>query len=565
MSALAQHLRFVARLWRPNLAWLPLLLLLTLISTGVTLGYPLVFGHVLEEVRRVGEAALPREQVQAHVLTLVWIMLAVGAARFVAGFYPAVRALLNHTIEIQLRRRLFGEVLGKPSRFFVRFRTGDVLTRLTDDISGYPKIAWFACSGVFRALDSSSRVVCCLAVMFWLDAGLALWSLLPVPLMIGSFLLLRGKLQAASEAQRAEASATSDFLEAAFSGVQVVQAANAQPRLTTQLGAQLERRAGAEVRLARLWVLFSIFFQAQNVAGQLVVVLIGGLRVLDGSLGLGDFFAFYLYMGMLLAPMMDLPNLLVTGRQAFVNVDRLEELSRAEAGRPASVCQGSLPLPPLTAIEAEGLTFGYQAAQTGDAAGPPLLEGVELRVARGEQVAVVGEIGTGKTTLLRLLSGGLEPEGGEVRWNGRPLREYAGAGFRAALGYVPQDPVLFATTIRENVLLGREEQPERLARAIRLAGLEAELAALPDGLDHRLGLRGRGLSGGQRQRLTIARALYGDPQLLVLDDITAALDAENEERFWERVLETWPDTTVLVVTHRAATAERMQRQVRLGA
>ena len=172
---------------------------------------------------------------------------------------------------------------------------------------------------------------------------------------------------------------------------------------------------------------------------------------------------------------------------------------------------------------------------------------------------MIGEVGAGKTTLLRILAGTCEPDGGEVRLDGVPLRELKGENYRRAIGYVPQTPVLFTATIRENVLMGREEDPARLEETLRLAGLWEEVQGLPGGLDHPLGILGTGLSGGQRQRLTIARALYGQPKLLLLDDLTAALDAENEERFWEGVLDAHPELTALVVTHREATAKRCDR------
>lgn len=581
MSALSGKVRWIARAWRRQLGLLPVLLGLTAISTAVTLVYPLAFGWVLDEVRRLSGVAVGGDELAARLNGLMAVLAAVGLGRLLAATYPAFRALVNSRIEVATRADAFAHVLRKGHRFFTHFRTGDIVTRLTDDISGYPKIAWFCCSGLFRALDSLSRVVFCLIAMLALDWRLALASLVPVPLMIGLFVLLQRSLQRAAEAQRAAASETSDFLEASFSGVTVLQAYGAERRLGDALAAQLERRARAELRLARLWVLFSIFFQALNVIGQLVVVVVGGLRVIEGTLSLGDFFSFYLFLGLLLPPMMDLPNLFVTARQAFVCIDRLEELRAFDPeGETRAVGRGAA-WTAFDRLEVEGLAFRYPErpaaadvtpsaassatpSETGaQASEPSALRDVSLELERGERVAVVGEVGAGKTTLLRLLAGVLRPDRGAIRYGERALEDYDGPALRRALGYVPQDPVLFQATVRENVLLGRPEDPERLARALSLAGMSEEVAALPDGLDHALGLRGRGLSGGQRQRLTIARALYGDPELLLLDDITAALDAENEERFWERVAATWPDATVLVVTHRAATARRMQRVLEL--
>ncbi|MEZ6184808.1 MAG: ABC transporter ATP-binding protein [Planctomycetota bacterium] len=549
-SYLRDKLAWLWRCWRPHRRWVPVLLFMTALSAAVTLAYPLVFGHVLEELRGLAEGAS-----SDRVSDLVWLLIAVGLARAVASFYPAFRALVNAGIDLTTRRDAFHDVLGKGPRFFTRFRSGDLVTRLTDDITGYPKIGWFCCSGVFRALDSGARVVCCLGVMLYLSPQLSLYALIPVPLMIACYLLLKRHLVRAVEAQREAASATSDHLEAAFTGVSVVQASCAEGRLADKLAAQLAEREGAEVRLAQLWVLFSIFFQGLNVVGQLVVVLVGGLWVMDGALSLGDFFSFYLYLGLLLAPMMDLPNLFVTGRQAFVCIDRLQELERFDPEGARGAFTGEARFARFERLEVKDLGFAYGEQ--------PVLDAPDLRLGRGEKLAVVGPIGAGKTTLVRLLAGQLLGASGELRLNDAPFAAFEGRSVRQRVGYVPQDPVLFATTVRENVTLGRPEDPERLALALELAGLTDEVARFPGGLEHRLGLRGRGVSGGQRQRLTLARALYGDPELLLLDDVTAALDAENEDRVWERLLETWPEVSVLVVTHRAATAARMDRSLRL--
>ena len=563
MKELLHRLRWIAGAWRGNRAWLLLMLFMTALSAGSTLAYPLVFGHVLEQVRRMGErAGVAGLDLRDQVHRLIGLLLAVGVARGLASLYPGLRGFVNLRLELVLRARAFARLLGQGPAFFAAFRTGDLVTRLTEDISGYPKIAWFCCSGIFRALDSSARIACCLAVMLWLDPRLALTSLIPVPLMVGLFLLLKRRLGAATKAQREASSATSDLLEASFTGVQVVQAHAAEQRLGDALRRQLDDRSRAELDLARLWVLLTIFFQALNVVGQLVVVVAGGLRVIDGTLELSTFFSFYLYLGLLLGPLMDLPNLFVTGRQAAVCMDRLDEVEAPTPER--EPWSEAAPAPAgLSRLELAGVEVRHGAA-AGEGARPPALRGLSLTLERGDRLAVVGEVGAGKSTLARLVAGACAPDQGQVRWDGRPRSEWSRAGLRAAIGWVPQEPVLFAASVRENVLMGRPEDPERLRRALAAAGVLAEVEALPQGLDQPLGLRGKGLSGGQRQRLGIARALYGDPALLVLDDVTAALDAENEGRFWERLEEGWPDTTVLVVTHREATARRMDRVVRLA-
>lgn len=582
MSARAAYLlakvRWILRAWRGHERWAILLLVMTAVSSGVTLAYPLVFGRVIDTLHRVVEAAVTdssRAELDRGIVRAIEVLLLIGLLRWVAALYPGLRALVNSKIDLDLRERAFAAILRKGHRFFTRFRTGDIVTRLTDDIASYPKIAWFCCSGIFRALDSSSRVVVCLALMFWLDPRLAAYALLPVPGMIIVFVLLHSRLGAATSAQRAAASETSDHLEAAFSGVTVVQAHLAEQRMGDALRRQLDRRNASEVALSRLWVLLSVFFQALNVVGQLVVVVVGGLRVMDGTLGLGEFFSFYLYLGLLLGPMMDLPNLFVTARQAFVCMERLDELESFDREGEGGACRGDVTVDRIGRLELRGIEYAYptdaEAAPPGDVtatttptpapAARPALRGVDVSIAAGERVALVGAIGAGKTTIARVLAGVITPDAGQVLVDGRPLAEHRAASFRRAVAFVPQDPVLFSATLRENVGFGRDVAEDALWSALETAGVADEVRAMDKGLDHEVALRGKGLSGGQRQRVTIARALLGAPRVLVLDDITAALDAENEERFWRRVLERSPGLTALVVTHRLATARRMDRVI----
>lgn len=589
--ALLARARWIARAWGRHRLWALALVAMTAVSAAVTLAYPLVFGRVVDELHRVIQVsalgAAARDEVDQGVLRAVLALVLIGLLRWVAAMYPGLRGMVNAKIDLDLRERAFAAILRKGHRFFTRFRTGDVVTRLTDDIASYPKIAWFCCSGLFRALDSSTRVVVCLALMLWLDARLAAWALLPVPGMIVVFIVLHSRLGQATSAQRTAASETSDHLEAAFSGVTVVQAHLAEARMGDALRGQLERRAEAEVALSRLWVLLSVFFQALNVVGQLVVVVVGGLRVIEGSLGIGEFFAFYLYLGLLLGPMMDLPNLFVTGRQAFVCMDRLDELEAFEREAEGGACRGDLPVEHVERLELRGVDYAYPGelpGAAGQAPGAPdaqgeasvadggraALRGVDLTLRAGERVALVGPIGAGKTTVARLLAGVLTPDAGQILLDGRPLEVHEPASFKRAMAFVPQDPVLFTASLRENVAFGRTpasaapgDEDAALWRALEAAGVAEEVRAMPGGLDHEVGLRGKGLSGGQRQRITIARALYGAPAVLVLDDITAALDAENEEHFWQRVLARWPGLTALVITHRLATARRMDRVVML--
>jgi len=551
-------IRWIWRTWRPLRAWFFVLLGMTAISTTVAVAYPLVIRSVLDSLNDLGRGELDARGIDARVWSAVLMLMGVGLARFVANFYPCFRGYLNYRIEWLVRARYFGHVLDKGTAFFQRFRTGDLVTRLTDDIAGYPHIAWFCCSGIFRALDSGSKVTFCLAVMAWMDWRLTLLAVTPLPFMILIFVAVKRRLGERVVDERASISATNERLEASFSGIRSIKAHDAGGLQAEALAAHLAERVEVQMRVARLKELVDALYHSLNVCGQVLVVGAGGILVIRGELSPGTFYAFYAYLGMIVAPLLDIPNLFVTGRQAFVCIDREEELRLADQEGEGGAFQGERVLDRFDSLRFKAVDFSFPGAGTAPAE-EPVLKGIELELKRGERVAIVGRLGSGKSTLLRLAGGVYEPCSGQVLFNGHPLNEHEIQSFGARVGVVTQTPILFSESIRENVIFGRQADEALLAEVLEAVGLKDEVAALPKGLDQLIGQRGVSLSGGQRQRLAIARAIYGRPELLLLDDLTSALDANNERRLWARLGKLCPEVSILVVTHRIATARAMDR------
>ncbi len=541
-----EHLAWLAAYWRPHRTFAGVLLFWTLLSSAVAVAFPLVLKHVVDGLR-----ALPAgEPLGAEALAHDSLILgAIAAGRVVVGFYPTLRAWMNLNIEKAVRARVFGSILEKDHAFFGRFRTGDLVTRLTDDVTEYPRIAWFGCSGIFRFVDSASRTAFCVGAMLLLcDARLALLAMLPVPPMLWVFYLARRELGTTYRAQQTAVSRTNDTLEAALTGVRIVKAFNGEAGQERRLADVLRERIGIQTKLAKL---VALVHQSDNVAsrlGQVVVLAVGGLRVLDGTLSLGTLFALHLYLDMLVHPMMDLPNLFVAARQAFVSIDREEEVLRAPVAVRTSAPDAHAP--PIDAVACEHVTFRYRPEL------PPALDDVSFRVPRGSRVAVVGAVASGKTTLLRVLAGLLPADAGQVLYAGRPLAAWDWATLRARLGYVPQESLLFSETIAANVAFGRDVDDDEVRACLDAAQMGGDLATLPAGAETRLGRGGTLVSGGQRQRVAIARALAGRPEVLLLDDCTSSLDARNEDRLWEALRARLPGVTVFVVSHRPATIRR---------
>jgi ATP-binding cassette subfamily B protein len=545
-----EHVAWLWAFWRPHRAVLVALALFTLVSASVAVAYPLVFRWVIDRVSGIFEANGEAQGLSQVMLILSAILL----GHFIARLYPATRAMVNARLERDIRDKVFGELMTKDYRFNNRFRTGDVVTRLTDDIAEWPKVAWFACSGIFRAVESSSKLIFCLGAMVYLSGRLTLLSILPLPIMMWVFYSLRHRMQYYMEESQKSVSATNEVLESVFTGVRIVKAFGAEEAQATRLRDVLKRRFDVLLGLIKSQVIMWSLDTFASRLGQMIVIAYGGYLVIEGTLTVGTIFAFYVYLDMLTAPMMDIPWLFMTGQQAFVSIDRVEELRRFPVTEERSEGSG---LDRVDELAFEGVTFSYDGSREH-------LNDVSFRAKAGSRVAVVGPVACGKSTVLKLIAGIMSPTDGAVLVNGRRLNETDWETYREKIGYVPQEAVLFSKSVRENVLFGRgvpAEAPESdsaewTERCLSVAQMDADLKTLPAGLDTVVGQKGTLVSGGQKQRIAIARALAGWPEILLLDDSTAALDARNEDRFWTRLDTEFGGRITFVVSHRLTTIRR---------
>jgi ATP-binding cassette subfamily B protein len=539
-----EHVQWLWRYWRPHRSILVALAFFTFMSTAVAVAYPLVFRWVLDRVSGIFEAG-PAAVVGPVMLVLAAIMV----GNFIARLYPAARAMMNARLERDIRDDVFAEIMKKDYRFHHRFLTGDVVTRLTDDLSEFPKVAWFGCSGIFRAVESGSRLVFCIVAMVVMSPKLTALSVVPLPIMMWIFYTLRHRMHHYMEASQRSVSKTNNLLESAFTGIRIVKAFSAERAQSRRLSAVLKERFDVLMGLVKLQI---VMFSLDNFAArvcQMIVIAYGGFLVIRGDLTIGTIYAFYVYLDMLTGPMMDVPFVFMTGQQAFVSIDRVEEVRTFPVleARPAGG-----PLDGIDEVAFDGVSFSYDGSRKN-------LDGVSFRAKAGTRVAVVGPVACGKSTVLKLLAGIMSPTEGRILVNGRPLSECDWDSYRGSLGYVPQEALLFSQSIEDNVLFDRKVagDPAVWARhCLSVAQMDADLATLPGGVRTVVGQKGALVSGGQKQRIAIARSLAGKPKLLLLDDCTAALDAHNEARFWSRLDDELSDVICFVVSHRLSTIRR---------
>ncbi|MDD2999977.1 MAG: ABC transporter ATP-binding protein, partial [Candidatus Riflebacteria bacterium] len=495
---------------------------------------------------------------------MLLMLLAMGLGPVFSGIYPYFRARMNVTFEMYFREKFFAEILSKGHRFFLKFRTGDLVTRLTEDIrTNPPGLSWLCCSGIFRAINSASIIFFCVISMALLSWKLALLACIPLPIMLFIFIMLETSFGKSFKDAQEGMSEGNDFLEASYSGIKIISSFNAQQPQRELFDKLLEKRIKQEMRVDNLWGLFMVFFEFLNYVGEILVLIFGGIMVIRGSLTLGTYYAFFSYLGMIIYPLMDIPMMLVTLTQACVSIDRLEDLQTADKAWQELDTDGKTEIATIDNIAFDNVSFSHSTLEkledgTSDKE-PFAFKSLNFIINRGEKVAVVGQIGSGKTTLLNLISGVMKPDEGTITINGLPLPEIRKQSFRDKIGYIQQEPVIFSESIKTNIDFWRNQPEELIQSCAHIAQFDREVMAFPGGFAEPVGQRGVTLSGGQRQRLSIARALVGKPQLLLMDDITASLDAANEKKLWADLEHEYGQITCLIVTHRMATAMMADR------
>lgn len=547
-----RHVKWIVRKWMTQKWFLLIMLVFTLGSSAVAIAHPIVFRRLIDLLRDILATPDKYPDPMAEVDRIIWVLLGLGLAQFVTGFYAAFRGWVNIRFENLLRMFYFKFILSKDFRFFQKFRTGDVVTRLTDDLSDFPKISWFMCSGIFRAVNSFSLIMFSLVVMFRINTKLTLLSIAPLPLMMVVFYFTADKLYRNFELNQKAISDINSQLEMSFSGIRIVKAFVSEEKYNRFFDLALARRFKTEMGVVKLNAVLSLIYQYIDYFAQIGVIIFGGYMAVKGQISVGTFYLFYTYLSMMIYPLLDLPQLFVSGKQAFVNIDRLEEIKDHPSFNDS--WPGS-----AKPDEIKELRFDHVSCTYPEKDDPAIVD-CSFELKSGERLLILGSTGAGKTTVANLTLGLLRPDSGQITVNGISLEDIDLTALRNLIAYVPQDPVLFTGTVRENVLFAVDGASEEEYRAaMKASQLEEEIAEFPERDETLVGSRGLGVSGGQKQRVTIARALIKKPQLLILDDITASLDAENEEKLWQDINLHYPGISAIVISHRLSTLHYVDR------
>ena len=485
--------------------------------------------------------------------------LIVGIAIVQGVFRFAQRRLIftaSRTVEADLRETLYERLVRQPPTWFDGFPTGDVMSRFTNDLGA---IRMMLGSGIVFGINTVITISVSIAFMVWMDPWLTLWALLPLPGVSLSVKLLGSRIHRRSEIAQAALADVSTATQENLAGLRVVRAYGREESERRRFHGRSESYVHANMRLARLQATLGPLLGFLLGVSLLLLIWIGGTRVAEGSLTLGDFVAFVMYLAMIAWPLIAIGwivNQFQRGSAAMVRLNRI--LLSAPAIDDSRAVDGTRP--PAGSIRFRDVSFRYSAGR------PLVLESFDLVVPAGTTLGITGPTGSGKTTVVQLVPRLYEPAAGAVEVDGRELATYTLAGLRGAIGFAPQEPFLFSDTIRANLEFGRgPESRLSLEEAADIAGLSADLELFPDGYDTIVGERGITLSGGQKQRAALARALMADPRILILDDAFSSVDTETEERILRRLRAFMAERTTLLVSHRVSTLRAADRIIVLEA
>lgn len=456
------------------------------------------------------------------------------------------RALIfnaGRNVEYDLRNDLFAHLQKLPSSFYHARRTGDLMSRVINDISA---VRVMLGPGVLNFANAPLYYIYALVLMLSMDVRMTLAALAPFPLLIYAAAKFRGRIMKSSLEVQQQMSALSSHVQENLSGMHVVKAYAQEKYQTQQFVALNEEFRSKSLEMARMRGIVTPIMQGINGLTVVIVIWYGGVRVARGDLLVADIVAFIAYLNVLAWPTAAFGWMLSLVERGRAAMKRLEEILNTQPA--IASLPGALPVAGLkSGIEFREVSFAYEQ----QANGHPILNSIGFSVPKGKTIALVGRIGSGKSTLAQLAPRLLDASSGEVLIDGQDVRKLSLRDLRKALGYVPQEPFLFSTSLRRNLAFGRDDVSDQdLQRAVRIARLDRDVENFPRGLDTVVGERGVTLSGGQKQRATLARALAIDPPVLILDDCLSSVDAQTEAEILQGLRSILEEKTCLIISHR---------------
>jgi len=509
------------------------------LTVGTSLGIviPYFLGRAVEAVIR-GTGII---EVALIILVLALVQAAGRAAGSIAINGAAREA------EHGLRIAAFSHLATMDPGFFRKQKSGDLVSRLTADLQTLTQM-WG--QGIFYVFGVVCLLLFALVAMLVIDPILTAWALGPIPVIVFVSQALGKRVKRLTMTASQDRGHLASTVQEDFAGIGVVKSYRLEQHRAEHFARESAQLKKSALRMTRNSLLYSPLTGVFVAVGTVAVLWLGGSRVIDGRMGLGELVQFNTYLGLLGFRIVTLASIIPVFQQGAVSWQRVSSM----LGRVSTITDG--PGAPLAApegdVELRDLTIQIE--------GKKLLDGVSLKIPAGTFTAVVGRVGGGKSTLVEAIPRLLDVEPGQLFIDGRDVRDLPLESLRGAIAYAPQHAFLFSASIADNIAFGIDGKPddvkERVLAAARIAGLESDLAALPNGIDTQVGERGITLSGGQRQRVALARAIASGRRIVLLDDSLSAVDTDTERRILDGLQQAFKGRTVVMVSHRVTVTTR---------
>ena len=496
---------------------------------------PLLIGQVIDGM---DQRSLTPSMLALNVGGILGVALFTGIARY---YQRMLMIGASRAFEYDLRNDFFRHVQQQSPHFFHRVQTGDIMARATNDLNF---VREFIGPGIMGTVDML-RIPFTLGMMIYISARLTAMTLIPLPLIsIVVYVIIHYMHKQSRVVQELFSTVTARAQEN-LAGARVVKAYGIAEREVNAFKKLSKEYMRANVKLVAL---ASFLFPLIGlIIGLITLVVIwqGGRMVIQGNLSIGNLTSYLMYMMMLTWPLVQFGWIITLYQRGMVGMERILGLLKEvpdirddeHTRHDAEITEG--------AIEFDDVSFAYNDTT--------VIDRVSFTVAPGETLAIVGSTGSGKSTIMSLIAREYDPVEGSVRIDGLDVRHYPLHTLRGALGFVPQDTFIFSDTVRGNLAMGRPVSEEDIWQACEVAQLTESIEAMEQGMDTLLGERGINLSGGQKQRLTLARAIVGNPQILLLDDALSSVDTQTEEKILQRLRNVMEARSTVIISHRVST------------
>jgi ATP-binding cassette subfamily B multidrug efflux pump len=517
-------------------------------TNAVAMAFPWVLGAAIDDLTRM----LTHEKLIRYSLILIGISLVQAIFRFAMRW---VLIGVSRDIEYDMRNDLFSHLLKLSVRYYHHNRTGDLMSKATNDIAA---VRMLVGPGIMYTANTVLATVLALTIMLKIDARLTLFALIPLPLVSVAMRYLGSKIHDRFEKIQAMFSDISARIQENLSGIRVVKSFNQEESEIETFKRMNKDYIEKNMSLIRLWGTFYPSLELLIGLAFVVVLWFGGMQVIAGRITLGAFVKFNTYLGMLVWPMIAFGwviNLVERGAASMGRINVILDSRPDIADGPEA--REDAPSTLEGEIEFRNLSFAYN--------GHPVLREINLKIQRGQRVAIVGQTGSGKSTLVHLIPRLYEAPPGTLLIDGQDIRRYSLAVLRSQIGFVPQETFLFSETVAENIAFGVSVADEQsILHAAEVSHLLRDVNQFPKQFQTLVGERGITLSGGQKQRSAISRAVIRNPRILILDDALSSVDTETEERILRQLDEVMQNRTSIIISHRVSTVKNSDKIVVLN-